>query len=142
MTYKLYLDDYRIPIPKDWIHVRDYDEFIAAVENYGLENISNISLDHDLGVSAMEECNNNVFPNGILNYDNINEKTGYDCAKWIVDLSIDTKIPLPLINVHSANPVGSKNIMLLINNYNSFSGIPVQCSRYIIPYKIDEENIF
>ena len=122
----------------DWVHVWDYDEFISTVSELGLENITMISLDHDLGISAMEECNNNVFVNGTLNYDNIAEKTGYDCAKWLIDCSLDSNIPLPVINVHSANPVGSKNIMMLINNYYYFCGESKRCSRYNIPFKIDE----
>ena len=34
-----------------------------------------------------------------------------DCARWLVAESMNTKIPLPAIYVHSANPIGSANMM-------------------------------
>jgi hypothetical protein len=117
----IYLDDVRTPISngqdKIWTIVRNYDEFVLKVTEVGLENIEVISLDHDLGDSAMAEFYRNVSPNYTLDYSNIKEKTGYDCAKWIVNQSIETNKPLPQIYTHSANPIGSANIMGYINNY-------------------------
>ena len=81
----IYLDDVRTPVDKGWRVVRNFDEFVKAVEEIGLANIDTISLDHDLGDSAMVEYHRNVSPNYKLDYDNITEKTGYDCAKWLVD---------------------------------------------------------
>ena len=124
---RLYLDDVRTPKSpnnewvdgfNEWQVVRNYDEFVAHIRLNGLENYEVISLDHDLGKEAMDEFYNNVHPNYSLNYDNIvNEKTGYDCAKWLVAESMTTNIPLPQIYTHSANPIGSANIMGYINNY-------------------------
>lgn len=132
--YKVYLDDKRTPVEKDWIVVRNYEEFTRKINELGLEKIELISLDHDLGDSAIEEYFNNVTKNYILDYNNIKEKTGYDCAKWIVDKSIDDEIDLPLIYVHSANPIGSSNIMGYINNYLKNKRLPQNCVRRIIPY--------
>ena len=84
MKERIYLDDVRTPIDKDWIIARNYDEFVRIVSTYGLENIKTISLDHDLGDSAMREWHKNVYHNYTLDYNNITEKTGYDCAKWLV----------------------------------------------------------
>ena len=144
---RLYLDDVRTPkdpnnewvdgIPQ-WQVVRSYDEFVAHIRLNGLENYEVISLDHDLGKQAMEEYYNNVHPNYSLNYDNIvNEKTGYDAAKWLVAESMRTEIPLPAVYVHSANPIGSANIMGYINNYLMNCRLPQTCVRVNIPHKVD-----
>lgn len=113
----LYLDDIRTPLDPGWEVVRTYEEFVAAIKLNGLDSYSHISLDHDLGEDAMVEYYSNVKPNYELNYRNIQEKTGYDAAKFLVNESIETNIPLPQIYVHSANPIGSANIMGYINNY-------------------------
>lgn len=129
----IYLDDVRTPISEGldsiWTVVRNYDEFIAKITEVGLENIEVISLDHDLGDSAMMEFYRNVSPNYILDYSNITEKTGMDCAKWLVNQSIETKTVLPQIYTHSANPIGSANIMGYINNYLMKSRRPQTCVR-------------
>jgi len=59
---------------------------------YYLELLKNviISLDHDLGDTAMKEYFNNVSPNYTLDYNNIEEKTGYDAAKFLVALFHNT----------------------------------------------------
>ena len=144
---RLYLDDVRTPkdpnnewvdgIPQ-WQVVRSYDEFVSTIMYIGLENIELISLDHDLGDTAMNEYFNNVSPNYTLDYNNIQEKTGLDCAKWLVAKSMNTKIPLPQIYVHSANPIGSANIMGYINNYLMNCRLPQTCVRVNIPHKIKE----
>ena len=62
MKHSIYLDDVRTPIPGDvdWIVVRSYDEFVSKVTEIGLDNIDLISLDHDLGDSAMKEWHTNA----------------------------------------------------------------------------------
>ena len=134
--FKIYLDDLRNPIEDSWIVCRNYDEFVEKIQELGMENIEIISLDHDLGETAIKEYFKNVKNNYVLNYDNIEEKTGYDCAKWLVNLSIDSNIPLPLVLVHSANPVGSANIMGYVNNYLKNKRLPQSCIRTDIPYKM------
>ena len=135
----LYLDDVRTPTDDSWQVVRNYNQFISHVRLNGLENYEVISLDHDLGEEAMNEFYNNALPNFKLNYDNIlNEKTGYDCAKWLVAESMTTKIPLPQIYVHSANPIGSANIMGYINNYLMSCKLPQTCIRIRVENTIKE----
>jgi hypothetical protein len=134
----IYLDDVRTPIEGEWLIARNYDEFVSLIENHGLENIDIISLDHDLGDTAMLEYYNNVKDNYKLEYENIKEKTGYDCCKFLVNHSMDKNLPLPLIYVHSANPIGSANMMGYINNYLMNRRLPQTCIRVNIPHIIEE----
>lgn len=150
--YRIYLDDVRTPIDNDWVIVRDYTEFVNKIKELGLSNIETISLDHDLGDTAMQEYFNNVSPNFKLDYKNIKEKTGMDCAKWLVDhfyelypkrvdMSYRDKkqipIKFPLVYVHSANPIGSGNMMGYINNFLMNEGQPQTCVRVQILHTIN-----
>jgi len=135
----LYLDDIRKPLANHWEVVTNYDEFVSHIRLNGLENYELISLDHDLGEQATNEFYKNTQPNYTLNYDNIiNEKTGLDCAKWLVAESMTKKIPLPQIYVHSANPIGSANIMGYVNNYLMSCKLPQSCIRVKIEHTINE----
>ena len=125
---KIYLDDVRTPVDKDWTIVRDYEQFVSTIQYIGLENIELISLDHDLGDTAMAEWHKNVYHNYTLNYDNILEKTGMDCVKWLVNQWLDGQ-PVVDVVVHSANAVGSANMMGYINNYRHINRLPQNCDR-------------
>lgn len=127
----LWLDDARNPfidlegkVPKvkdsilEW--VLNYEQFVQWIEKYGLPDI--ISFDHDL---ADEHYTPEYFWS---NYEEnkkyqewrsetYQEKTGMDCAKWLVDYCIDNDKELPEFYVHSANPVGADNIKGILNNY-------------------------
>ena len=123
MNY-IYLDDVRTPSPNpatheipEWIVVRSYDEFVNKVQEIGLENVKMISLDHDLGDTAMNEYFNNVSPNYNLDYNNIKEKTGYDCAKWLCLYCEMHNLQLPPYNIQSGNSVGKENIDKYLQNY-------------------------
>lgn len=148
---RIYLDDVRTPMDKDWMVVRNYHEFVNLVQKVGIKNIATISLDHDLGDSAMNEYYNNVAPNFKLDYENINEKTGYDAAKFLVD-EFYSKYPerltmnyfdkkkepimFPIVLVHSANPIGSANMMGYINNFLMNEAKPQTCVRHSIPHTV------
>ena len=132
---KIYLDDVRTPLDLDWIIVRNYDEFISKVEEIGFENIELISLDHDLGDTAMAEWHRNVYHNYTLDYNNITEKTGMDCAKWLVDQWLEG-LPVVDVVVHLANAIGSANIMGYINNYRHVSRLPQNCVRVKIEHTV------
>jgi len=144
MKKRIYLDDVRTPVSpnnewvdgiEEWTVVRSYDEFVKTVTEIGLENIEVISLDHDLGDSAMKEWHTNVYHNYTLNYDNITEKTGYDCAKWLVEQWLDGK-PVVDVYTHSANAIGSANIMGIINNYRHINKLPQNCVRVQIDHTV------
>jgi hypothetical protein len=110
-------------------------QFIDQVTYYGLENIDIISLDHDLGPSAMAEWHSNVYHNYELNYDNIEEKTGMDCTKWLVEQWLNGA-PVVDVVIHSANAVGSGNMMGYINNYRHIHRLPQNCVRVQIEHTV------
>ena len=132
---KIYLDDVRTPVDKDWTIVRDYEQFVSKIQDIGLENIELISLDHDLGDTAMSEWRKNVYHNYSLNYDNILEKTGMDCVKWLINQWLDGQ-PVVDVVVHSANAVGSANMMGYINNYRHINRLPQNCVRVQIKHTV------
>ena len=151
MKQKLYLDDVRTPVNTEWVVVRSYDEFVEKVKEIGLLGIDVISLDHDLGDTAMDEYYNNVSPNYTLDYTHITEKTGMDCAKWLVNYFYDTnpfwgdfsrnkkkteEFPFPKVYTHSANPIGSANIMGYINNFLMNEARPQDCVRVTIEHTV------
>jgi len=142
--YNIYLDDVRTPLSlnnewvegiPEWTVVRSYDEFINKINEVGLENIELISLDHDLDQTAMDEWYNNVVNNYTIDYNNIKEKTGFDCAKWLVE---EWKKGKPVVTVvtHSANAIGSANIMGYINNFLHLNRLPQNCVRKQFEFKI------
>lgn len=105
MTYKLFLDDIRtvkMVYPSleesDFVIVRNYDEFVSTIIKNGLPEF--ISFDNDLGLNQ----NNEIGPDG------------YAAAKWLVYDSGLNIIDLKF-KVHSANPVASKQIQGLLDNY-------------------------
>ena len=135
---RIYLDDVRTPVDKEnWVIVRSYDEFVQKINEVGLKNIELISLDHDLGDSAMKEWLHGVVKNYEINYDNITEKTGMDCTKWLVNKWLDGE-PVVDVVVHSANAVGSANMMGYINNYRHLNRLPQNCVRVDIPHRVVE----
>jgi hypothetical protein len=130
---RIYLDDIRTPIEEGWTIVRNYDEFVSTIMYIGLDNIEFISLDHDLGDSAMKEWHTNVYHNYKLDYNNITEKTGMDCAKWLVEQWMDGGKVVDVFT-HSANAIGSANIMGYINNYRHINRLPQNCVRVRIEH--------
>lgn len=128
-SYNLYLDDIREPKQSfkksgddrynalKWKIVRCYSEFVETIALNGIPNI--VSFDHDLG----EEHINYYFDNGGRENPpdplkaNFSEKTGYDCAKWLVEYCSENGLPMPEYLIHSANPVGSDNIRFILENY-------------------------
>jgi dTDP-glucose pyrophosphorylase len=132
---KIYLDDVRTPVDKDWTVVRSYEQFVSTIMYIGLKNIVLISLDHDLGDTAMSEWRRNVYHNYTLDYNNITEKTGMDCAKWLVEQWMDGE-PIVDIVIHSANAIGSANMMGYINNYRHVNRLPQNCVRVRIEHTV------
>ena len=129
MNYNLFLDDVRNPsdcvnymytpiyTSVDWIIVRTYDEFVKTIIENGLPEI--ISFDHDL---ADEHYSPEMYTEAHYNdlYDEFKEKTGYDCAKWLVNYCMDNNVKLPeTILVHSMNPVGRNNIKSYFKSYKN-----------------------
>lgn len=116
MKILLWLDDIRDPFKNDseWltfspilrpykvIWVKNYDEFISWIKLNKLPDA--ICFDHDLGWDK-----------------NDNEmKSGFDCAKWLIDYCIDNDLDIPEYAIQSANPVGKDNISSIIESYKRF----------------------
>ena len=126
MSYNLFLDDFRslsdaysytynpVYATKEWVIVRNYDEFVKYIEEHGIPEM--ISFDHDL--ADVHYTNQIDIP-----YDDYKEKTGYHCAKWLIYHCMDNnkKLP-PVIMIHSMNMVGAKNIKSLFDTYYKVHG--------------------
>jgi hypothetical protein len=95
-----------------------------------------ISLDHDLDESAMKEWHNSVYHNYTLDYNNITDKTGMDCTKWLVEQWLNGE-PVVQVMIHSANAVGSANMMGYINNYKHIHRLPQDCNRWVVPHDME-----
>lgn len=121
MSYYLFLDDERIPSHVKWMHlprvawniVRDYGAFVRCIEERGMP--IHISFDHDLADAhyPTKPQTGDEF----LEYNKMKEKTGYHCAKWLIDYCLDNNVKLPQFSVHSLNVVGKKNIIQLLENF-------------------------
>lgn len=99
---------------EDWIVVRNYDEFVNTITN-NIDKITHVSFDHDL---ADEHYDPKMLDTENYNqlYDSFNEKTGYDCAKWLKEYYQESNKELPVMFVHSMNPTGTNNIVNLFKN--------------------------
>lgn len=91
--YKLFIDDVREPPSDEWIVVRSSAEALSYVENHGWPSF--ISFDHDLG----------------------GEDTTMIFLKYLVYKHWDGTTLPPDYVVHSANPVGAKNIVSFMESW-------------------------
>ena len=127
MKTLLWLDDVRDPFQNDWLNfspigknvdvtwVTNYQEFIDWIMIHGLPDA--VCFDHDLNdLQAFKSS----YPEIVEDIE-CNEKTGYDCAKWLVEYCINNNKPLPKYAIQSANPVGRENINSLLTNFNKFN---------------------
>lgn len=113
-TMKIWLDDIR-PAPDGWFWVKDAVTAIAIIKKDGFivgddkfpngyenaEDVTEISFDHDLGPGY--EGN-----------------TGYRVACLIEQLAAHNQIKPIKWTIHSANPVGRKNIEWAMKNAEKF----------------------
>lgn len=137
MKNLLWLDDLRNPflnlenkVPLDenqelyninW--VINYEQFTQWINMYGLPDA--ISFDHDLGDAYFvpeEYWNSPEESEKFKEWKNKfhKEKTGMDCAKWLVDYCLNKKKSTPRIFVHSSNTVGANNILSLMDSFSKF----------------------
>ncbi len=126
---KLFLDDVRSPqdcaaymhrrigalnpiyLEGDWFIVRNFEQFVNAIDNYK-RNITHVSFDHDLADGHYHESMNNK-EEYEKHLQTVKEKTGLDCAKYLKNVYEDDHLSLPVMFVHSMNPVGTENIINL-----------------------------
>jgi len=134
----IFLDDIRDPLDtfhymkdpiiyrlKKWVIIRSYDDFVKVITNNFNKGIfpELISFDHDLGMISYEINANTL--NNMTDEEKIEkfgyaEKTGYDCAKWLVEFCMDNDLTLPDFRIHSQNPVGGKNINDFLTNFKKW----------------------
>lgn len=131
MKTLLWLDDYRNPMENNWlvfspieqpynvVWVKSYDEFVEWITKNGLPDA--ICFDHDLADIHYKFKDLDDYEKLMLENDQDVEKTGFDCAKWLVNYCIINSKPLPLYNIQSANPVGKENIDKLLKNFLKYN---------------------
>lgn len=112
MSYNLFLDDIREPKCLGgvlaWEVVRNYHEFKTMILNRGVPRL--ISFDHDLADEQYEHVGEDIIYVDPLWKD----RTGYHCARWLIEWCQNRGLPLPEFQVHSMNPVGRQNITQLL----------------------------
>ena len=93
----LFVDDIRNPPTKEWVVARTANDALKLLLS---NNVEILSLDHDLG----------------------NGPTGYDILKEIEILVFKNKYIAPKdIRIHSANPVGTQNMLAAIKSIRRLS---------------------
>jgi len=118
----LFLDDERIPGQVTWVSlpsaqytiVRNFEQFVNYIYEYGVPNF--ISFDHDLADQHYIAAEMGVEDYG-------QEKTGYDCAVWLVDFCDQWREKFPKYAVHSMNPIGRERIISYIENAKKYLNI-------------------
>jgi hypothetical protein len=124
----LFLDDERMPGDVTWcelpsaqyVVVRNFDEFVKHVLTFGIPRF--VAFDHDLAdfhyKVGFEELRASepwrVQTDQTFDYGP--EKTGYDCAKWLVDFCEERGLKFPDYTIHSLNPIGKLRISNYIDN--------------------------
>jgi hypothetical protein len=125
--YKLFIDDVRNPQDVKWVEmplgpwviVRNYNQFVAHITKNGLPSF--VAFDHDL---ADEHYRPSMY-NKDGHYSNyytdgtFKEKTGYDCAKWLIEYCMNNNLTFPDYVVHSMNPIGASNIRGIVENFKN-----------------------
>lgn len=97
MTWDLFLDDVRNPGVQGWIIARNVKQAKDLIEKNGFPEF--ISFDHDLG----------------------DDETSMELVNWMIEEDLNNEgcvIPKDFsFAVHSANPVGAKNIQAKLESY-------------------------
>jgi hypothetical protein len=98
---------------EEWKVVSNYDDFINEIVLHHNE-ITHISFDHDLGEDvALAAIDRGMSKRQARKKLKKNVKSGYDCAVFVKDYYRHIDKPLPVLLVHSMNPVGTQNIINL-----------------------------
>ena len=109
----IFIDDERLPedvtwenLPKvDWKIIRTYREFCNTLQEFNPPE--NISFDNDLA--------------DFSNDGKMEEKTGYDCVKFLIDYCEFHDFQLPKgIFYHTKNPIGRGNMKSAIESYRQY----------------------
>ena len=126
---KVFLDDVRIPKDcvnymykrigplnpiylEEWTIVKNYNDFIEVITN-NYNDITHISYDHDLADEHYTQDMYSGEEKYNKHYNSFKEATGPDCAKLVKTFYNNNNLELPIMFVHSMNPVGTQNIIKL-----------------------------
>jgi len=103
-----------------WFWVKSFNDFTKHIVEWGLPDY--LAFDHDLSDDAYQLWHtNNGYKNTEIDYNEYKEKTGYHCAKWLIEYCQDNNIKLTSeIFSHSMNPSGRENIKSILNNFKKF----------------------
>lgn len=99
---KLYIDDIR-PAPEGWIQARTVTDAIKTIARFG-RDITDISLDHDISMAVSVGGEYRPFPS---------PETFQAVAYYMIEYYRSPN-PKPNVVIHTANPVGGKELGLLL----------------------------
>ena len=117
---KMFLDDIRVPQNDYDVIVRSFDEAVKFVQTYGIPTF--ISFDHDLGC---DEIGN------IL-------KSGYDFAKYLVDIDIENIPESPLFKIKVFSEANPKGDNLIDVSYGISQILPIVTQLFSKKITIEE----
>lgn len=106
---RLWHDDVRPP-PAGWVWARTND---AAKEILLSENVTQISLDHDLGYHDITLPDDPDELAEVLILRGQSEETGYDLVNWM----IERKLVPESVTIHSWNPDGARAMAARLNRF-------------------------
>lgn len=121
--WNLFIDDIRetsyVQDGREYQLARSMAEACALISRLGLPK--HIAFDHDLGWEDLVpfEGSSIIAPPA----DGKEMPSGYDFAKWLVQLDIDGVHEMPQDfswSIHSSNPVGAANINGILTSYLKF----------------------
>lgn len=106
---KLWLDDIR-PSPKGWVWARTNEQ---AKEYLLTGEVTECSLDHDLGYHDVDLPEDPDEAMEILILRGVSEETGLQLVEWMLEQNL---VPSK-IRIHSWNPSGTKNMAARLNHF-------------------------
>ena len=130
MEKYLFLDEKRFPNDvyryklnkqykdKKWVVVTNYEEFVLYLNHYGIPDF--VSFDHDIAEShyTPKEFWNDYEASKAWQESQVHkEKTGYECAEYLIKFCIENRHYLPEYYCHRQNPVGRDKINELLYKY-------------------------
>jgi hypothetical protein len=124
MSYNLFLDDIRDPSDAgysedmEWVVVRNYKDFVDLISREGIPDI--VSFDHDLADEHYSVGASITWDEYYSSDDR--EKTGYDCAAFLLGACIKENRDIPKCFIHSMNPVGRERINALLSSWKKYIG--------------------
>lgn len=109
---KLYIDDIR-PAPDGWQQARTVTDAIRFIEQFGLE-VDEISIDHDISYAVEVAGTQRPFPSP----ENFTAVARYIYVYYRERHIPDCALVPPKITIHTANPVGAKELEAILKEFS------------------------